>query len=379
MTRARRRARRSARRSSGLLLIPGVWDPFEDWLEPVVEPLVHPTTGQEWLTSAIAVTLGAPRLVPRLARVRGRSRARPGRRRPDDARAQALVRRAVRRGLRAPGAGDRRPAARPGRDARRPGRPRRGRGRDARRRRDRGTRPERAAAHLRPRDHGHRVDPGPRLPRGALSMLTTLLIVVPLAAALARLGAAALARVDRRARAHGRARRGRPLGRRGAELRLRERRAAVLDRARVVLRARHLLRGRALRLPVLARRADRRRRRRRGRLRALGGPRAAARLLRPDAVPHRLARRRLRGPGPHRLLRLLRGDADPDLRADRRLGRPGAGQGDGDVRPLHDGRLAADARVDHRVRDHAGHVPPLRDRDERRTTGCSSASSPPSR
>jgi NADH-quinone oxidoreductase subunit L len=43
----------------GLLLIPGVWDPVEDWLEPVVEPLVHPTTGQEWLTSAIAVGLGA--------------------------------------------------------------------------------------------------------------------------------------------------------------------------------------------------------------------------------------------------------------------------------------------------------------------------------
>ncbi len=42
----------------GLLLIPGVWDPVEDWLEPVVEPLVHPTTGQEWLTSAIAVALG---------------------------------------------------------------------------------------------------------------------------------------------------------------------------------------------------------------------------------------------------------------------------------------------------------------------------------
>ena len=43
---------------AGLLLIPGVWDPFEDWLEPVVEPLVHPTTGEEWLTSALAVGLG---------------------------------------------------------------------------------------------------------------------------------------------------------------------------------------------------------------------------------------------------------------------------------------------------------------------------------
>ena len=43
---------------AGLLQIPGVWEPFETWLEPVVEPLVHPTTAEEWLTSAIAVTLG---------------------------------------------------------------------------------------------------------------------------------------------------------------------------------------------------------------------------------------------------------------------------------------------------------------------------------
>jgi NADH-quinone oxidoreductase subunit L len=43
---------------TGLLLIPGVWHPFEDWLERFVEPLVEPSTGQEWLTSAFAVTLG---------------------------------------------------------------------------------------------------------------------------------------------------------------------------------------------------------------------------------------------------------------------------------------------------------------------------------
>jgi NADH-quinone oxidoreductase subunit L len=43
---------------TGLLLIPGVWQPFEDWLETAVEPLVDPSTGQEWLTSALAVTLG---------------------------------------------------------------------------------------------------------------------------------------------------------------------------------------------------------------------------------------------------------------------------------------------------------------------------------
>jgi NADH-quinone oxidoreductase subunit L len=43
---------------AGLLQIPGVWHPFEDFLEPVVEPLVHPTTAEEWGTSAIAVMFG---------------------------------------------------------------------------------------------------------------------------------------------------------------------------------------------------------------------------------------------------------------------------------------------------------------------------------
>ena len=43
---------------AGLLLIPGVWHPFEDWLHDVAEPLVEPSTGQEWLTSVLAVTLG---------------------------------------------------------------------------------------------------------------------------------------------------------------------------------------------------------------------------------------------------------------------------------------------------------------------------------
>jgi NADH-quinone oxidoreductase subunit L len=44
---------------AGLLLIPGVWHPFEDWLEHAVEPLVHASVGEEWLTSALAVSLGA--------------------------------------------------------------------------------------------------------------------------------------------------------------------------------------------------------------------------------------------------------------------------------------------------------------------------------
>ncbi len=42
----------------GFLAIPGVWEPFETWLEPVVEPLVSPSSMQEWVTSAVAVTLG---------------------------------------------------------------------------------------------------------------------------------------------------------------------------------------------------------------------------------------------------------------------------------------------------------------------------------
>jgi NADH-quinone oxidoreductase subunit L len=42
----------------GFLAIPGVWEPFETWLEPVVPPLVTPSTAQDWGTSAVAVTLG---------------------------------------------------------------------------------------------------------------------------------------------------------------------------------------------------------------------------------------------------------------------------------------------------------------------------------
>jgi NADH-quinone oxidoreductase subunit L len=42
----------------GLLVIPGVWEPFTDWIEQTAEALVTPTTAQEYGTSAIAVTLG---------------------------------------------------------------------------------------------------------------------------------------------------------------------------------------------------------------------------------------------------------------------------------------------------------------------------------
>jgi NADH-quinone oxidoreductase subunit L len=43
----------------GFLAIPGVWEPFETWLEPVVPPLVQASTGEEWLTSLFGVACGA--------------------------------------------------------------------------------------------------------------------------------------------------------------------------------------------------------------------------------------------------------------------------------------------------------------------------------
>ena len=83
----------------------------------------------------------------------------------------------------------------------------------------------------------------------------------------------------------------------------------------------------------------------------------------------RRRRRRLRLAGPAPLLRLLRGDADPDLRAGRRLGWAEPDRRDDHVRDLHDGRLAADARLDRRVRALAGHVRPDRLGNERQRLG----------
>jgi NADH-quinone oxidoreductase subunit L len=42
----------------GLVVIPGVWHPLTDWLAGSAEPLVEPTTGEEYLVSAVAVALG---------------------------------------------------------------------------------------------------------------------------------------------------------------------------------------------------------------------------------------------------------------------------------------------------------------------------------
>jgi NADH-quinone oxidoreductase subunit L len=43
---------------AGLLVIPGVWHPFTEWIGETAEPLVEPTAGEEWAISAVAVLLG---------------------------------------------------------------------------------------------------------------------------------------------------------------------------------------------------------------------------------------------------------------------------------------------------------------------------------
>ena len=141
----------------------------------------------------------------------------------------------------------------------------------------------------------------------------------------------------------------------------------IEDLARLVPRRR-------VRLLALARRAHRRRDGGRDRLRLLGRPRPAARVLRADALPHRRDRRRLRRAGSAPLLRVLRGDADPALHPRRRVGRPGPARRDGEVPHLHDGRLAPDARRADRLRPEGGHVRPRRRRRRARAAGSSSAS-----
>src|SRR6188472_3022592 len=120
---------------------------------------------------------------PRLARLPGAARAGFRRLRAHRARAQALVRRALRRRGLATRAARRDAPARPLRGAGRPGRPRRGRrGRGAWRSGHR-ERPERSPADLRARIHRRCGPPDARLPGGPL-MLTTALIVVPFAGAI---------------------------------------------------------------------------------------------------------------------------------------------------------------------------------------------------
>jgi NADH-quinone oxidoreductase subunit L len=43
----------------GWIQMAGIWHPLSDWLEPVAKPLVEPSVLQDWVTSVIAVGLGA--------------------------------------------------------------------------------------------------------------------------------------------------------------------------------------------------------------------------------------------------------------------------------------------------------------------------------
>ena len=42
----------------GLVVVPGVWEPFLHWIDETAEPLVHATVAEDYGTSAIAVSLG---------------------------------------------------------------------------------------------------------------------------------------------------------------------------------------------------------------------------------------------------------------------------------------------------------------------------------
>ncbi len=47
----------------GLINIPGLWQPFSTWIGEVAEPLVEPTSAQDYLTSLFAVALGVVGIV----------------------------------------------------------------------------------------------------------------------------------------------------------------------------------------------------------------------------------------------------------------------------------------------------------------------------
>lgn len=64
----------------GLVVIPGVWEPFIHWIDETAESLVTPTVAQDYGTSAIAVTLGlvGAGLAHRAFRERRQLVSRPG-------------------------------------------------------------------------------------------------------------------------------------------------------------------------------------------------------------------------------------------------------------------------------------------------------------
>ena len=119
--------------------------------------------------------------------------------------------------------------------------------------------PDRPRAQLRARGRLRRRRPRPRLPVGAMThgWLTTTLILLPVAGALARLAAAVAGACGGLAGAARLARRGRLLDQRARPLRLR-RGPPARAAARVVRRARRLVPRRPVRLLALAGRAERR-------------------------------------------------------------------------------------------------------------------------
>ena len=291
---ARARARCSSRSAiltfftvvGGLLNIPGAWHLFGDWLEGVVPPLVEPSTAEDYVTSLLAVALGATGIWIAWRRFVGGRELVPWRAprrllehklyfdelydavfyRPAAARARRSCARAfdepvVEGSLPIVGAGH----------------------------------GEAARALAASRRASSAPTPSPsRLPSPSSSssswrcadVVTTWLIVLPLAGALAvwllpvsrewTSGIALLVAVAEIGLWAGH----------DPELRLR-RRAAVRAAALLVLRPRRLLPRRHVPVLVLADRADGRLLRGRDRLRLLDRSRAPARVLRPDALPAR--------------------------------------------------------------------------------------------
>src|SRR5207248_7042345 len=113
-----------------------------------------------------------------------------------------------------------------------------------------------------------------------------------------RVGPAAAAVRRRLDGAVGRAGGGRLVDRLRGPVRLLEARSAARPADELVLRPERLVPRRALRLLAVARRHDGDRNGRRDRVRVLGRPRQAARLLRADAAADRGAGRRVRSAGP---------------------------------------------------------------------------------
>jgi NADH-quinone oxidoreductase subunit L len=63
----------------GLLVIPGVWEPFLTWIDGVAEPLVVQTVAQDYVTSVDAVALAAVGIwLARRAFLAGRDLVRAG-------------------------------------------------------------------------------------------------------------------------------------------------------------------------------------------------------------------------------------------------------------------------------------------------------------